>query len=48
MRANDVGSALATHEPCRHENPSVGPIEIRTRRTDNFTPILACDSNISF
>jgi len=48
MSADDDGCAFATHESGGNENPSVGPVEVRARRTNNFTPVLACDSKIAF
>jgi hypothetical protein len=44
MSSDDDGCALATHESSGYENPSVGSIEIRARRADNFTPVFARDS----
>jgi hypothetical protein len=44
MRADDNGCAFATHESGGHENPGVSSVEVRARRTDNFTPVFARDS----
>jgi len=47
MSADDDGCALAAHESGGHENPGVGPVEVRARRVNNFTPVLARDAKIS-
>jgi hypothetical protein len=48
MSPDYLGRALATYESRRHENPRVGPIEIRACRADNFATVLARDSKIAF
>jgi hypothetical protein len=48
MSVDDDRCTFATHESGGNEDPCVGPIEIRTRRTYNFTPVLARDSKIAF
>jgi hypothetical protein len=48
MRADLDGRALPTNESGRNQDPGVSPIEIRARRTYNFTPVLAGDSKIAF
>jgi hypothetical protein len=48
MSADNDGCAFAAYESGGHENPSVSPVKVRARWTDNFTPVLARNSKFAF